>query len=79
MPAHLKRLEKAGSQVCPKGLKYVWAREMGSSGKNHYHKTIFVCKDTFKGLGNYSKEEHNLESYISEAWLSALDLLDFPE
>lgn len=77
--AHLKRLEKAGSQVCPTGLKYVWVREVGSSGKDHYHTAIFVNKDTFKGLGNYSKEEHNLGSYISEAWLSALDLLDFPE
>lgn len=78
--AHLKRLKKAGSQVCPTCLRYVWVREVGeTSGKNHYHVAIFVNKDTFRGLGNYSKEEHNLGSYISEAWLSALDLLEFPE
>jgi hypothetical protein len=40
---------------------------------------IFVNKDTFNGLGNYSTEEQNLGSYICEAWLSALGLLDFPE
>ena len=40
---------------------------------------IFVNKDTFNGLGNYSKEGHNLGSYICEAWLSALGLLEFPE
>ncbi|WP_248944972.1 YagK/YfjJ domain-containing protein [Serratia silvae] len=52
---------------------------MGSRGKSHYHAAIFVNKDTFNGLGDYSKEDHNLGSYISEAWLSALGLLHFPE
>ncbi|MCJ7925150.1 MAG: inovirus Gp2 family protein [Pantoea vagans] len=78
--AHLKRLEKAGSQVCPTDLRYLWVREVGeTSGKDHYHVAIFVNKDTFRSLGNYSKKEHNLGSYVSEAWLSALGLLDFPE
>lgn len=40
---------------------------------------IFVNKDTFNGLGNYSKEEHNLGSYVCGAWLSALGLLELPE
>ncbi|EGZ8045692.1 inovirus Gp2 family protein, partial [Salmonella enterica] len=60
-------------------LRYVWVREVGESGKSHYHMAIFVNKDTFNGLGNYSKEGHNLGSYICDAWLSALDLLEFPE
>lgn len=78
--AHQKRLKRENSQVCPTDLRYFWVREVGeSSEKNHYHVAIFVNKDTFRGLGNYSKEEHNLGSYISEAWLSALELLDFPE
>jgi len=78
--AHQQRLKRDKSQVCPTDLRYLWVREVGeSSGKDHYHVAIFVNKDTFRGLGNYSKEEHNLGSYISEAWLSALGLLDFPE
>lgn len=78
--AHQQRLKREKSQVCPTELRYFWVREVGeSSGKNHYHVAIFVNKDTFRGLGNYSKEEHNLGSYISEAWLSALNLLEFPE
>lgn len=78
--AHQQRLKRDKSQVCPTDLRYLWVREVGQScGKDHYHVAIFVNKDTFRGLGNYSKEEHNLGSYISEAWLSALGLLDFPE
>ena len=78
--AHQQRRKREKSQVCPTELRYLWVREVGeTSGKDHYHVAIFVNKDTFRGLGNYSKEEHNLGSYISEAWLSALELLDFPE
>ncbi|MCD9264611.1 inovirus Gp2 family protein [Citrobacter youngae] len=77
--AHQQRRKRKGLQVCPTNLRYVWVREVGESGKSHYHMAIFVNKDTFNGLGNYSKEDHNLGSYICEAWLSALGLLEFPE
>lgn len=60
-------------------LRNLWVREVGKSGKSHYHMAIFVNKDTFNGLGDYSKEDHNLGSYICEAWLSALGLLEYPE
>ncbi|AVF36991.1 inovirus Gp2 family protein [Rahnella sikkimica] len=77
--AHQQRRKREKSQVCPTDLRYAWVREVGTSGKSHYHAAIFVNKDTFHGLGDYSKVDHNLGSYISEAWLSALGLLDFPE
>lgn len=77
--AHQKRRKREGLQVCPTDLRHLWVREVGTSGKSHYHMAIFVNKDTFNGLGNYSKEDHNLGSYICEAWLSALGLLEFPE
>ncbi|MCG0456863.1 inovirus Gp2 family protein [Enterobacter cloacae complex sp. ECC445] len=77
--AHQKRRKREGLQVCPTDLRHVWVREVGECGKSHYHMAIFVNKDTFNGLGNYSKEDHNLGSYICEAWLSALGLLEFPE
>ncbi|HAT3905065.1 TPA: inovirus Gp2 family protein [Citrobacter koseri] len=77
--AYQKRRKREGLQVCPTGLRHVWVREVGKSGKSHYHMAIFVNKDTFNGLGNYSKEDHNLGSYICEAWLSALGLLEFSE
>lgn len=77
--AHQKRRKRKDLQVCPTNLRYVWVREVGKRGKSHYHMAIFVNKDTFNGLGNYSKEGHNLGSYICEAWQSALGLLEFPE
>ncbi|CNK71547.1 Protein of uncharacterised function (DUF3296) [Yersinia pseudotuberculosis] len=77
--AHQQRRKREKSQVCPTDLRYAWVREVGSSCKSHYHAAIFVNKYTFNGLGDYSKEDHNLGSYICEVWLSALGLLDFPE
>ncbi|RXG02576.1 inovirus Gp2 family protein [Enterobacter cloacae] len=77
--AHQKRRKREGHQVCPTDLRHLWVREVGTSGKSHYHMAIFVNKDTFNRLGKYSTEEQNLGSYICEAWLSALGLLEFPE
>jgi hypothetical protein len=77
--AHQKRRKREEDQVCPTNLRNLWVREVGKSGKSHYHMAIFVNKDTFNGLGDYSKEDHNLGSYICEAWLSALGLLEYPE
>lgn len=77
--AHQERRQREGYQVYPTGLRYVWVREVGESGKSHYHVSVFVNKDTFNTLGDYSRRDNNLGSYISEAWLSALGLLDMPE
>ncbi|HCR0142546.1 TPA: inovirus Gp2 family protein [Klebsiella aerogenes] len=77
--AHQERRQREGYQVYPTDLRYVWVREVGQSGKSHYHVAVFVNKDTFNALGDYSKRDNNLGSYISGAWLSALGLLDFPE
>lgn len=77
--AHQERRQREGYQVYPTDLRYVWVREVGQSGKSHYHVAVFVNKDTFNALGDYSKRDNNLGSYISDAWLSALGLLDFPE
>ncbi|HAT2167751.1 TPA: inovirus Gp2 family protein [Citrobacter freundii] len=77
--AHQERRQRKGYQVYPTDLRYVWVREVGQSGKSHYHIAVFVNKDTFNTLGDYSKRDNNLGSYISDAWLSALGLLDFPD
>ncbi|BBT88862.1 hypothetical protein WP8W19C02_04820 [Enterobacter cloacae] len=77
--AYQERRQRGGYQVYPTDLRYVWVREVGQSGKSHYHVEVFVNKDTFNALGDYSKRDNNLGSYISDAWLSALGLLDFPE
>lgn len=76
---HQHRRRREGLQVCPTDLRVVWVRETGASGKPHYHAAIFVNKDTFNGLGDYSKQDRNLGSYICKAWLSATGLLGYPE
>lgn len=76
---HLQRRKREGLQVCPTDLRVVWVREVGESDKPHYHVAIFVNKDTFNSLGDYSKKDHNLGSYICKAWLSATGLLGYPE
>lgn len=76
---HQHRRKREGLQVCPTDLRYVWVREVGESNKPHYHVAIFVNKDTFNCLGDYSKKNRNLGSYICEAWLSATGLLGYPE
>lgn len=77
--AHQERRQREGYQIYPTDLRYVWVREVGQSGKPHYNVAVFVNKDTFNALGDYSRRDNNLGSYISEAWLSALGLLDTPE
>ncbi|MEB2307675.1 YagK/YfjJ domain-containing protein, partial [Citrobacter braakii] len=57
----------------------VCVRETGASGKPHYHAAIFENKDTFNGLGDYSKQDCTLGSYICKAWLSATGLRRYPE
>lgn len=64
------RHQREDYQVYTTDLKYVWVQEAGQSTKFHYHVAVFVNKDTFNALGDYSKWDNNLESYISEAWLS---------
>lgn len=76
---HQLRRAREGLQVCPTDLRVVWVREVGESGKPHYHVAIFVNKDTFNCLGDYSKQDRNLGSYICKAWLSATGLLGYPE
>ncbi|GKX63254.1 hypothetical protein SOASR032_18230 [Pragia fontium] len=49
------------------------------NGKSLYHVAVFINNDTFNALGDYSKQEQNLGSYISEVWLRALGLLESPE
>ena len=56
-------------------LKYVWVREFGPiSGKKHFHVLLFVNKDVYHALGDFSKTSGNLSAMIRQAWCSALGL-----
>lgn len=40
--AHQERRQREGHQVYPTDLRYAWGREVGQSGKFHYHVAVFV-------------------------------------
>lgn len=60
-------------------LRYAWVREIGPiNGKKHFHVLLFLNKDIYHSLGDFSLEAGNLSAMIRQAWCSALNL-SFPE
>ncbi|MFV9475519.1 inovirus Gp2 family protein [Advenella sp. RU8] len=56
-------------------LRYVWVREFGPiNRKKHFHVLIFLNKDVYHSLGDFSLEAGNLSALIRQAWCSALNL-----
>lgn len=49
--AELKRKRKNGQRQYPCRLRYVWIREISTTGAFHYHVVIFLNKDAFFALG----------------------------
>ena len=54
---------------------YVWAREIATNGRPHYHIAILLNNDAFCTLGQFELGRNNLYNRLVEAWSSALDLL----
>jgi hypothetical protein len=55
-------------------VRYVWAREIGCSGKPHYHVLILLNRDAFNALGKFEPGRDNIFNRLVEAWASALRL-----
>ncbi|CAN7224957.1 inovirus Gp2 family protein [Pseudomonas umsongensis] len=55
-------------------VRYVWAREVGLSGKPHYHVLILLNRDAFTALGRFEQGRDNIFNRLQEAWASALRL-----
>ncbi len=53
-------------------VRYVWAREVGSDGRVHYHVALFLNGDAYFTLGKFDSESVNLGKRITAAWASAL-------
>lgn len=53
---------------------YVYAREVASTGRPHFHFVAFVNRDAFNAIGRYCEGRDNLYSRLNAAWASALDL-----
>lgn len=53
-------------------VRYVWAREIGHSGRPHFHLVIFLNNDAFCSLGKFEPGRKNMFNRLQEAWASAL-------
>ena len=65
---------KDGLRVHLTKVGYVWAKEIETGAKSHYHLAILVNKDSYAYLGDYSIECDSLAGKIQQAWASALGL-----
>lgn len=72
----LKNKSKNGMRIYPCHLRYAWVKEIDKdkSDKPHWHVVLFLNKDAFLGLGDYTGNDYNVASMIQAAWLSALKL-----
>lgn len=55
-------------------VRYVWSRETGQGGKQHYHLLILLNRDAYYTVGQLSSERVNMIDRLQEAWASALGL-----
>jgi hypothetical protein len=55
-------------------VRYVWAREVGSCGRPHFHLVIFLNHDAFSTLGDFKSDQANMFNRLKEAWARALGL-----
>lgn len=68
--------EKVGERGYARGCKvrYVWSREIGQGGKQHYHLLILLNRDAYYTVGRLGSERVNMIRRLQESWASALGL-----
>lgn len=66
--------DRVGERGYARGCKvrYVWSREVGHGGKQHYHVLILLNRDAYYTLGRLGSERVNMISRIEESWAGAL-------
>lgn len=68
---HQERVAERGySRGCK--VRYVWSREIGQAGRQHYHLLILLNRDAYYGIGRLGSERVNMISRIEESWARAL-------
>lgn len=55
-------------------VRYVWTREIGHTGRVHYHVAMLLSREAYFTLGKLESENSNLLNRGIEAWASALRL-----
>ena len=74
LQADLIRKMKQGKRVHHCNARYVWTKERNEAQQDHYHVAIFLNKDTYHSLGDYTQPGDNLVTRIVKAWASALGI-----
>ncbi len=70
---HQERVAERGySRGCK--VRYVWSREIGQGGRQHYHLLILLNRDAYYTIGRLGSDRVNMISRIQESWASALGL-----
>ncbi|QQU68178.1 inovirus Gp2 family protein [Pseudomonas fluorescens] len=55
-------------------VRYVWSREVGQGGKQHYHVLILLNRDAYYTMGRLGSERANMISRMEEAWAGAMGM-----
>lgn len=64
--------ERSYSRGCK--VRYVWSREVGQAGRQHYHLLILLNRDAYYTIGRLGSDRVNMISRIEESWAGALGL-----
>ncbi|WP_296247853.1 inovirus Gp2 family protein [Pseudomonas sp. UBA4194] len=64
--------ERGYSRGCK--VRYVWSREIGQGGRQHYHLLILLNRDAYYTIGRLGSDRVNMISRIEESWAGALRL-----
>lgn len=66
--------ERAVLRAHKTDVRYIWCREFGRDGQEHYHVVIFLNRDCYWTLGDFQQQTPSLSTKIVEAWASALKI-----
>lgn len=68
--------ERVGERGYARGCKvrYVWSREIGQGGRQHYHLLTLLNRDAYYTVGRLGSERVNMISRIEDSWAGALGL-----
>lgn len=70
---HQERVAKRGyARGCK--VRYVWSREIGQGGRQHYHLLILLNRDAYYTIGRLASDRVNMISRVEESWAGALGL-----
>ena len=65
---------KEGNRVHSTEVRFLWCREVSSTGGVHYHVVLLLNHDAYRSIGKFDLESDNMYSRIHEAWGSALGM-----